>query len=106
MSGAVPSRPASAVTIPRTLTIDPTDNARTVAIESWAGVAVAVGVGVTVGVGRAVGAGLADGAVVGVGEDAGVGAGVGDDVATGGAVGLGLLLATSSSSPGLAASTR
>ncbi len=82
MRGGVPSRPASAVTMPRTVTVDPTGLVRAAAIVSPTGEGLgdgsAVGVGVGVGLTVAVGVGSDVGDAVGSGVGVGVGAGVGD----------------------------
>src|SRR5688572_3514554 len=79
-SDGVPSRPASAVTMPRIVTVDPIGLVRAAAIVSpigdglGDGSAVGADVGVAVGIG--VGAPVGDG--VGSGAGDGVGSGIGD----------------------------
>ncbi len=87
--GGVPRRPGSAVTTPRTTTIEPMGRvlAMLIAID-----ADGVGEGVELGEGDALGPGdgLGCGVTVGVGVGGAVGAGVGVAVGTGVGVGLGV----------------
>ena len=104
-SGGEPSRPASAVTTPVTVTLAPTVTARADAI----GIAVGVGEGVCDGVGDGVGegAGVRDGPGVGVGvgvgdgDEPGVALGAGDGDAVGTVVGAGVAVG-SGVGPGVA----
>src|SRR4051812_30385466 len=89
MSGGVPRRPASAVTVPLIVTRAPTLSRRASAIEirppDGTGVGLALGGGVglggSVGVGDAVAVGVGVGDGLGVGDGAGVGVAVGRGVA-------------------------
>ena len=74
ISGGVPSRPASAITIPLTVTVEPTGRRRASAMDRpGLGCGEADGVGEAVGVGGA----LADGAGLGLGDGGDVGSTVG-----------------------------
>ena len=83
-SAGVPSRPASAVTAPRTTTVEPTDRARAAAIvDPGHGLADGDGLEVAAGVGLSVAIGVAVGSVEGVGVGSGVGVAVGVGVGVG-----------------------
>jgi hypothetical protein len=79
--------PRSVVSVPPTLTVDPSDRRRASAIARGPGTGVGVGVGVGVGSGVGVGARVGLGVGVGVGGGVGVGAGVGATVGVGAGVG-------------------
>ena len=90
-SGGSPTRPGSAVTPPRTWTVDPTAAARAtlIVVGPPVGVGVGVGDGVTVGVAVGLELGLGVGVGVGVGLGVGVGATDGDGDGAGSPVGVG-----------------
>lgn len=90
-SGGVPSRPASAVTTPVTLTVDPTAAVRATEMGMVVAVGCGVGVGDEVGsgVGVEVGCGVGTWVGVGVGPGVEVEVGSGDGVAVGSGVGPG-----------------
>ena len=83
-SAGVPSRPASAVTVPRTTTVEPTDRARAAAMVSPGhGLADGDGLEVAAGVGLGVAIGVAVGSIEGVGDGTDVDDGVGVGVCVG-----------------------
>ena len=100
MSGGVPRRPASAVTTPATLTIEPIGCRRATPIDIAAGDAegggVVVGRGVALGVGAGVWEGPGLGVGVGVGDGPGDSLGLGVGVGVGGWLGVGAGLALNS----------
>src|SRR5262245_57442507 len=110
-SGGVPSRPASAMTTPVTVTVTPTFARRASAIvgtEVGGGVFVGPGVGdgVALGPGVPEGAIVGDGVAVAVGSGVDIAEGVGSGVGEGSGVGLGVGSGRTLNSPGSVACSR